>query len=240
VNQKGISVAFLADAGHGAVAGMDDGIVGQLHEFAANRVGNLIHRAAPEVGASNAAGEESVACKKPRHRYGYAAHIFRKVKAYASRSMTGRMHDAGLERAPTERVALFQKLVHIGDFRRRDAEESGLHIHPLIERKVIAMHQNGSAGVLPKLAEAADVINVGMRADDGFNGQAVAAEKFEDAGDFVAGVDDESFAAGRVADDGAITLQHSYGNGDVDEALGYGVECRNGVVHKAHYNIPSR
>ena len=93
------------------------------------------------------------------------------------------------------------------------------------------MHQDGSAGVLAELAETADVIDVGVGADDGFYGETMAAEEFEDAGNFVARVDDQSFARDRIADDGAIALQHSDGNGDVNQTLRDGVEGGNGVSH---------
>ena len=94
------------------------------------------------------------------------------------------------------------------------------------------MHQDGSAGVLMELAEAADVVNVGVGTYDGFDGEAVAAEEFEDAGDFVAGVDDQRFAREGIADDRAIALQHSDGNGDVDQALRYGIKCWYGIAHE--------
>jgi hypothetical protein len=99
------------------------------------------------------------------------------------------------------------------------------------------MHEDGSAGVLAQLAEATDVINMGVSADDGFDGKAVTAEKFENAGDFVAGVNNKGFARYGIADDRAIALKHSHGNGDVDQALGNGVECGNGVAHHLDYNI---
>lgn len=94
------------------------------------------------------------------------------------------------------------------------------------------MHQDGSARVLTKFAEAADVIDVSMGADDGFDREPMAAEEFEDAGDFVARIDHKRFAADGVADDRAIALQHSHRNGDVDEPLRNGVEGGHGVGHK--------
>ncbi len=93
------------------------------------------------------------------------------------------------------------------------------------------MHEDWRARVLAEFAEAADVVNVGVRTYDGFDGETMAAEEFEDARDFVAWINDESFAADGIADDGAIALQHSYGNGDVDEAMRDCIKCRNGIRH---------
>ena len=93
------------------------------------------------------------------------------------------------------------------------------------------MHQDGSASVLAELAEAADVVDVGVGADNGFDGETMAAEEFEDAGDFVARINHECLACDRIADDRAIALQHSDGNGDVDQALRDSVEGGNGVAH---------
>jgi hypothetical protein len=231
-DQKRIGVALLADAGQAAVAGVHDGVVGQLHQLAAKRVRDLVHRTAPQIGAANAASKKRVARKKARSRYGDGARVLRQIEAYTAGRVSGSVHDVGLERAPTQRVALFQKLIHVRDFRRGDTEECCLHFHPLIEGKIVAMHKDGGTGVLAKFAKAADVIDVSVRADDGFDGESMAAEKFEDTGDFVAGIDHKRFSADWVSDDRAIALQHSHWNGDVDESLRNGVEGGHGVGHK--------
>jgi len=75
------------------------------------------------------------------------------------------------------------------------------------------------------------VVDVRVSADDGLDGQLVAAEKFEDAGDLVAGINDECFACDWVADDRAIALQHANGDGDVNQSLRDSVEGGHGVSH---------
>src|SRR4029077_479536 len=97
VNQERIGVAFLADAGQTAVTGIDDGVIGQRHELAAKRVGDLVHRAAPQIGAANASGEERVACKQTRSKHGDSSGVFRQVEAHAPGSVAGSVNDAGLE-----------------------------------------------------------------------------------------------------------------------------------------------
>jgi hypothetical protein len=64
--EVGVGVTLVADGGAGAVAGMDDGVIGELEELRLQGIHKLIIRAAPEIGAANAAGEEGVACKELR------------------------------------------------------------------------------------------------------------------------------------------------------------------------------
>lgn len=210
---------------------IDDGVLGELHDLAADGVRDLAHRAAPQIGAADASGEKRVSGEKAGSGHKDGAGIFRQVEADAAGRVARGMDYAGLKRAPTKRVALFQELVNVGDFRRCNAEERGLHLHSLIQRKIVAMHEDGRAGVLMELAEAADVVDVSVRADDGFDGQPMTTEELEDARDFVARIDDQCFARDGIADDGAIALQHTDRNGDVDEPLRKGVESWNCVRH---------
>jgi hypothetical protein len=107
----------------------------------------------------------------------------------------------------------------------------------MIERQVVAVHHDRRSGVLVELGEAADVIDVRVGADDGFYGQLVAADEAEDAFYFVAGVDDDGFARFRIADDGAIALQHSDRDLDVNHFRMRGVRHSYGVVHARQYII---
>ena len=70
-------MAFGADAGGGAVAGVDDGGVGELQDFTAQGVHDLGHGAAPKIGAADAAREERVARKKTRRGNGDCAGVLR-------------------------------------------------------------------------------------------------------------------------------------------------------------------
>ena len=78
------------------------------------------------------------------------------------------------------------------------------------------MHEHGRAGVLMELAQAADVINVRVGADDSFHGEAVAPEKIQDARDFIAGIDDQSLPRVGITDDGTIALEHAHRDSDVN------------------------
>src|ERR1700731_4440731 len=93
------------------------------------------------------------------------------------RNASGRVNDLRLKRSPAKNVAFLQQLIDIGKLRGVDAEERRLHLHGLIERQVVAGHQHGSARVLMKFAQSADVIDVRVRADDGLEGELMTAEE---------------------------------------------------------------
>jgi hypothetical protein len=63
---------------------------------------------------------------------------------------------------------------------------------------------------------AGDVVDVGVGDDDLLDGEGVPGEQGEDAGDVVAGVDDDGFAGGFIAEDGAVALEEAYGEGFED------------------------
>lgn len=102
------------------------------------------------------------------------------------------------------------------------------------------MHQDGSAGETVQFAETADVVDVRVSADDGFHGELVAGEQVHDAADLIAGVDDQSFARERIADDGAIALQHAYGNGDVNQFARCGFFSFSGLWFSHLKTVTSR
>ncbi len=162
----------------------------------------------------------------------------REIQRDASGRVAWCVNDLGFKRSPTKNVAFLQQLIHVGEFRREDAKEGGLHIHCLIEWQVVAVHEYGSAGVLMKFAQAADVIDVRMGADNGLYGELMAAEKVQDAIYFIAGVQHQRFARHRIADDGTVALQDPHGDGDLDQSVMGGIEGRSAVAHARDYNIP--
>ena len=143
-----------------------------------------------------------------------------------------------LQVAPLQLVTLPQKLVHFGEWRRFDSKKRGLHVHRLIERNVVAVHQNGSTGVIVQLFQSADVVDVRMRADNGLHLKFVPAEQIHDAMNFVARIEHESFASDWITDDRAITLKQADRHGKVQKFL------RNPrgrfFRHATQYNIHPR
>jgi hypothetical protein len=103
------------------------------------------------------------------------AGIFGEIEADAAGRVAGSVNDIGLETAPTESVAFLEEMIDVDEFRRFDTEEIGLHFHAMIKGKIVVVHHDGRAGVLMELGEAADVVNVGVGADDDFDGELIAA-----------------------------------------------------------------
>ncbi len=233
--EVGIGVAFVADGGDGAVAGVDDGVVGEMHEFGFQRVDNLIEGAAPEIGAANAAGEKRVSGEELGLGEMDFTGVLGEIEADTAGRVAGSVNDVGLEAAPTESVAFFKKMIDIDEIGRGNAEEVGLYVHGVIERKIIVVHHDGSASVLMEFGETADVVNVGVGADDDLDGELVAAEEIEDAFDFVAGVDDDGFAGFGIADDQTIALEHADGQFDVDHLRVSGVGEIQSIGNNRHW-----
>jgi hypothetical protein len=102
------------------------------------------------------------------------------------------------------------------------------------------VHHDRGASILMEFGQAADVIDVSMGADNGFDGEFVAAEKAEDAFDFVAGVDHDGFMSLGIADDGAVALQHADRDFDVDHVRIGGVGCVECVGHWEKYSIEGK
>jgi len=184
----------------------------------------LIHRATPEISAADAPSEKCVASEELGIGQSEIDADVGEIEADAAWSVPRRVNYFCFEKAPAERVAFFEQMIDLGDFRWRDAEERGLHIHALVEREIFAVHEDGRSGEMVELGQAADVVDVRVSADDSFYGEAMAAKKFEDASDFITRIDDDGFTRNRIADDSAIALQHTDRDGDLDDAVGIGVE----------------
>src|SRR5256884_729411 len=163
--------------------------------------------------------------------------VMREIQRNASRRVTRRVNDLRLKRSPAQNIAFLQQLIDVGKLRRVDAEERRLHLHCLIERQVVAVHEHGSARVLMKFAQAADVIDVRMSADDGLYRELMTPEKVQDAIYFIAGVHYQRFASHRVTDNRAIALQYPYRDSDVDQSVGGGIQYKSALAHNGDYII---
>src|SRR5262249_14145219 len=165
--------------------------------------------AAPQVRAPDAAGKEGVTGKKLRCSQLNFADSRRQEKTGASRRMTWCVHHLRMQMAPAENIAIAEHLVNLTDRGRRNAEKGGLLIHSVIKRQIGAVHQDGGTGVRVELLQAAHVVNVRVCADDRFYGEFVAADEIHDSADFVARIEHERFACGRIADDRTVALKHA-------------------------------
>jgi len=115
-----------------------------------------------------------------------------------------------------DELAVVEGVIGIGDDGRGDAEPAGLNVHHFDLGKIVLVVEDGSAGELFEAMGAGDVIDVGVGDDDLLDGQGVLGEQGEDAGYVVAWVDDDGFAGGLVAEDGAVALEGAYGDGFED------------------------
>src|SRR5207253_951078 len=61
-----VSLDRLTNGGDGPMGRMDDSVVRQVHQFSAQGIHDLLHGAAPQVGAANAPGKKRVAGKELR------------------------------------------------------------------------------------------------------------------------------------------------------------------------------
>ena len=200
----------------------------------------MVERAAPEVGAADAAREESVAGEKLRLAKNGVFVVGGQVERDTAGSVTGSVDDVSEKIAPLQDVAFLEELVDFDEFGSGHTDESSLHFHAAVEGEIIAVHHDGSTGVLVELGEAADVVDVSVGADDGLDVELVATEKTEDAFDFIAGIDDDGFQGAGVADDGAVALEHADGDLEVDHfRVGSVRKAVAGVgrVHKEKYII---
>jgi folate-binding protein YgfZ len=219
-------LAFFADGGASAVAGVDHRVFRELHDFAFYRLHDLVQRSAPQIGAADASGKQGVAGEELRHRRGaHFSCFWRQVERDAAGGMSGSVHYLERKRSPLQNVTVLEELIDLADVGSRNAQEVRLDIHVLVEREVVAMHHHRSAGVLVELAEAADVVDVGVSADDGLHCEVMAAEEFQDTADFVTGIDHQGFVTFGVGDDGAVALEHANRDGDLEKSFGQSI-CR--------------
>jgi len=106
-----------------------------------------------------------------------------------------------------DEFAVVEGVVGVGDGGGGDAEPAGLNVHHFDQGQIVLVVKDGSAGELFEAVGAGDVVDVGVGDDDLLDGEGVFGEEGEDAGDVVAGVDDDGFAGGLVAEDGAVALE---------------------------------
>ena len=104
----------------------------------------------------------------------------------------------------------------LGDLGGGDAEPAGLDVHHLDQRQVARVVEDGRAGELLEAVGSGDVVDVGVGDEDLLDGEVVLGEEGDDAGDVVAGIDDDGFAGGFVAEDGAVALEGADGEDFVD------------------------
>ena len=217
--KKRIPVFFFADGGEGAVAGEHLCVFGEDEQTGVDGVQDLPAVAAGEVGAADAAGKESVSCDEQagaggarNGRLGWG-----EVETDAALGVARGVQDLRGGGVETDLHAVGKAGVGSRGLGSFDAQPAGLGFHHFEQGQVGFVQQNWSPGEAFQLERAADVVDVGVGDEDLFEGQTQLSETAVDAGDFVAGVDDDGLMRRRVTEDGAIALERAYGEGfDVD------------------------
>jgi hypothetical protein len=111
----------------------------------------------------------------------------------------------------SDEFAVVEGVVGVGNGGSGNAEPVGLNVHHFHQGQVVLVVEDGGAGELLEAVGAGDVIDVGVGDDDLLDGEIVFGEQGEDAGNVVTGIDDDGFAGGFVAEDGAVALERAYG-----------------------------
>ena len=202
------------------MAGDDDGGVGQGEEGGADGAEEGGAVATGQVGATDGAGEESVA--------GEEKIFVRQVEADAALSVARGVEDGAGEAGAVEfRVdadgddaAVFEGVVGLRDLRGGDAEPSSLEAHHLDQREIARVVEDGRAGERLEAGGAGDMVDVGVSDEDLGEGEFVAGQDGDDTGDVVAGIDYDGLARDLIAEDGAVALQHADGEDLMDHERG--------------------
>ena len=97
-----------------------------------------------------------------------------------------------------------------------NAKPGGLNVHDFDLEEIVLVVEDGCSGELFEAVGPGDVVDVGVGDEDLLDRQVVFCEEGQDSGDVVAGVDDDGFAGGLVAEDGAVALEGADGEGFED------------------------
>lgn len=148
----------------------------------------------------------------------------RDVEAKAALRVAGGEQDVCVDAADGEGLVVGGGVVgwaNVGG-REGEADPGGLFVDHCGEGDVGLVVKDGCAGKLFKGLGAGDVVEVSVGDEDLSDGELMFGEEGEDVGDVVAGVDDDGFAGGGVAEDGAVAAEEAYGEGFADEGGGAG------------------
>ena len=174
-----------------------------------------------EIGAADGAGEEGVA--------GEEEVLGGEVEADAALGVAGGEEDVAgegwwpvVDGSDGDDAAVLEGVVGRVDFGGVHAQPAGLHVHHFDQRKVARVIEDGGAGDLLEAGGSGDVIDMRVGDEDLLDGEFVAGKDGEDAGDVVAGIDDDGFVRRFIAQDGAVALQHADGEDFVDHCGPWG------------------
>jgi len=203
--QEWICSTLGGDGGGWPVARYDSGFVREGEQAGLDGVDDLLAVSTREVGAADAAGEERVSGEDHFERG--------KMETDGALGVAGGVKDLGGVGGESDGAAVDKGFVGREGFRRIDTNPGCLFGHDVELGKVVFVEKDGSAGEGFKFDSSADVIDVGVSDEDLLEGEAEGGEAAMDAGDLIAGVDDDGFAGFFVGQYGAVALQWADGKG---------------------------
>jgi hypothetical protein len=104
----------------------------------------------------------------------------------------------------------------LGDFRGRNAKPTGLDVHHCNQGQVVLVVEDGGTGDTLQVLGACDVVYMRVGDDDMLDREIMPVENAENAGDVVAGIYNDGFERGLVAEDRAVALEGADGEDLVD------------------------
>ena len=119
-------------------------------------------------------------------------------QADAAGRMAGSMQDIRLKTSPAKRVAFLQEILNARGSGRGNSQELRLLVEVAVEFEIGFVDQDRRAGGTMKRGKPADVVYMGVSADDGADVEFVGAQDVLDAAGFIAGIDDDGLAGLRV------------------------------------------
>lgn len=221
--KKRVGGTLFANGSDRAMTGIDDGLFGQDQQLLVNRTQNPLERAAPQIGSADAAGKKRISGQQPSRIRVAAVTLLRgQIEGDASGRMPRGVQHIGREPSPPQRVPLPQQRIDTRWIGSSHADKCRLHVQMAIELHIVAVHQHRRAGGLLHLAQASDVVDMRVRADDGLHGEGVLRQDLQNPIGFIPGIDNEGFSRLRIADDRAIALQHADRQDFVDDFFVHG------------------
>ncbi len=198
----------MADGGCRTVAGEDMGFIGEGQQTGVDRVDDLAGVAAGQVGAADASGKKRIAGDEHLERG--------KVEADRALGMAGGVEDLGGVTIEAHELAVGERGIGRGGFRGWHAEPCGLGGHHFEQGQIAFVEEYGRAREALELERSAYVVDVGVGDENLLELEVEFGEAALDAGDFVAGIDNDGFAGFLVAEDGAVAGERADGEGFQD------------------------
>ena len=208
-SNKSVETFFMSDGGVRAMAGNNDGVIGQGIQSFQDRCSQLCAISARQVTAAHRALEQGVA--------GDQETVLIKMETAAAGCVPGCMN-AGA--ACFKDLTVCQFKLRLGQGRVWQAPHMALPLGAVPEEAVRRMKPDWSAGLLMDVPGCHDMVQVCMCLDDAGNIEAQAGSRRKNTCPVTAGVKYPAGARVAITEDGAIALQWANRNGFSDQAHG--------------------